>query len=142
MFKKRFDERKEQKMSTMTETVKETLKQYPDKSAEEIANLGCSRSLVQKVRRRWSHKTYPTSQAKETKTGASSPECPLSLSLRIPSIGGKAEIKIRNSSGSLQGTLILCEDGLVYRRPNQKTSPEDRLLRWDTLDKLMQSGLL
>ncbi len=65
----------------------------------------------------------------------------LSLSLQLPRIAGLSEIKVRNGGGALLGTLILNAEGLSYRRPNQKL-PVDRVIRWETLDKLMQVGFV
>ncbi len=65
----------------------------------------------------------------------------LSVSIQLPAVSGGAEIKLRNGGGELLGTLVLEQDGMIYRRPNQKSAP-DRKLSWTVLDKLMQSGLV
>ena len=64
----------------------------------------------------------------------------LELSIRLP-INGNAVIQVRNGSTTLLGTLILESDGIRYKRPNQKIAA-DRKLSWNTLEKLMQLGIM
>lgn len=64
----------------------------------------------------------------------------VSLSLQLGSLSGESEIKLRDSKGTLLGTLLFDEGGIQYKRPNQK-APATRKLSWSTLDKLMAIGL-
>ena len=79
--------------------------------------------------------------AKIKPSPAKGPEPIVSLAVRLPSDGTPIVVQIRNGSSALMGTVSLESAGIRYRRPNAKT-PADRLLSWDTLDKLMQIGLM
>jgi len=104
------------------------------RSAKEISgNLGCSTSVVYRAIRQ---SKGGEKQRKKPKQSTAA----LSISIRLPEIGGAAEIKVRNGGNELVGTLLIESEGICYRRPNQKSAAE-RGLSWDSLDKLMQLGI-
>jgi hypothetical protein len=50
------------------------------------------------------------------------------------------EIKLRNSTGENLGTIWLSDEGVRYKRPNQKGDCP-RVISYALMDKLMQLGL-
>ena len=64
----------------------------------------------------------------------------LLISVRLPQTGEPAVIQVRTDKADLVGTLTIESAGIRYRRPNAKGLP-DRLVSWETLDKLTQLGL-
>lgn len=97
--------------------------------------FGVSESTVYRVIRQFAD------SAKIKPSPAKGPEPIVSLAVRLPSDGTPIVVQIRNGSSALMGTVSLESAGIRYRRPNAKT-PADRILSWDTLDKLMQIGLV
>ena len=61
----------------------------------------------------------------------------ISLTIRLPST---AAIQVRDSAGTLLGTVFLDENGLQYRRANAVLDPSKRL-SYAVLGKVMESNL-
>ena len=105
-----------------------------ESAASIAAMLNISESTVYKAKARRNGKKTGA----EPKIKASLPA--VSLSIQLSSMVGVCEVKLRNGTGELKGTLFLCNEGLSYRRPNQKGA-SDRCLTWTILDKLMLLGI-
>lgn len=62
----------------------------------------------------------------------------LSMTVQVPAGGVNVTVEGQHRIG----TVNLTERGFSFRKVNQKQSSVDRLITWDTLTKLMESGLL
>lgn len=102
------------------------------KSTSEVAKeFGVSKSTIYKA---WASRSKGPASVSNPRTAAS-----VFISLRMAD-SEPAEVQVRDSSGTLLGTLVLTATGVSYRRPKQKSNGE-RTITWSTLEKIIALGI-
>ena len=123
---------------SMTGEIREYLRNHPedlDKTNRELTEyFECHPTLVGRAKK----SVTSTKNTPGKKKAPAQQEHPVAISLQLHEVDS-AMIQLRNGNGNLIGTLVVDNEGVAYRRPNQKTMP-DRKLKWDLMDRLMQVG--